>query len=223
MTIALDHVFICCDPAGPQATALLDIGLVEGSGNVHLGQGTSNRRFFFEGAFIELLWVSDAEEAQSALTAPTKLGSRWLGRKHGACPFGIAFSPAGDVVANPPFAAWAYEPKYLPPSKKIWFAQGTTLHEPELFYLAWPHPQASVAAQTKHHPNGLVRLLSASVGLLAGTPLSQAALAVQHAGLLNFYTADQYELRLLFESRQPVVFDLRPTLPLVLSTAEKTS
>jgi hypothetical protein len=89
MTIALDHVFIFCDECGPEAESLLGIGLIEGSRNVHPGQGTSNRRFFFRGGFLELLWVSNPEEAQSSLTAPTKLWPRWAARKQGACPFGM--------------------------------------------------------------------------------------------------------------------------------------
>lgn len=102
---------------GPEAEALMDIGLLEGTRNTHPGQGTANRRFFFDGAFIELLWVSNPVEAQSPLTAPTKLGARWAGRKHGLCPFGIAFSPTAAEVPEPPFSAWAYRPQYLPPSK----------------------------------------------------------------------------------------------------------
>lgn len=219
MTVALDHVFICCDPGGPEAESLLSIGLVEGSGNVHPGQGTANRRFFFDGGFLELLWVRDAAEAQSPLTAPTKLLDRWAARKQGNCPFGIAFRPAGETVTTPPFATWAYRPKYLPPDKQILFAQHTTLQEPELFYLAWADPQKSSATQPRDHPNGLVRLLSASVGLPANTSLSASSTSAQAAGVLGYHTADRYELRLLFSGKVPVVFDLSPSLPLVLAAA----
>jgi hypothetical protein len=217
MTIALDHVFICCDECGPEAESLLGIGLIEGSRNVHPGQGTSNRRFFFRGGFLELLWVSNPEEAQSSLTAPTKLWPRWAARKQGACPFGIAFSPPAAEVSEPPFSAWQYRPKYLPPTKSILFAEHTTLLEPELFYMGWSNPSASAASQPKEHANGLLRLLAASVGIPSGTPLSASSLAVQSAGLLRYYTASQYELTLSFESTQAVTFDLRPTLPLVIS------
>lgn len=217
MTIALDHVFICCDERGPEAESLLGIGLIEGSRNVHPGQGTSNRRFFFCGGFLELLWVSNPEEAQSSLTAPTKLWPRWAARKQGACPFGIAFSPTAAEVPEPPFSAWQYRPKYLPPTKSILFAEHTTLLEPELFYMGWSNPSASAASQPQEHANGLLRLLAASVGIPAGTPLSASSLAVQSAGLLRYYTASQYELTLSFESTQAVTFDLRPTLPLVMS------
>ena len=52
---------------------LLAAGLAEGSPNTHPGQGTANRRFFFESGFLELLYVHDELEAQSDLSAPTQL------------------------------------------------------------------------------------------------------------------------------------------------------
>ena len=145
MAVQLDHVFICCDVGAPEAQALLKLGLIEGARNTHPGQGTANRRFFFKGGFIELLWVANPAEAQSELAAPTRLWPRWAGRRSGSCPFGIAFSPAGAQVVPPPFETWDYRPGYLPAGKSIRFARATPLQEPELFYLAWPNTRAPSA------------------------------------------------------------------------------
>ena len=46
MSLELDHVFVNTAPGAPEADQLLSFGLVEGSSNVHPGQGTANRRFF---------------------------------------------------------------------------------------------------------------------------------------------------------------------------------
>lgn len=46
MTIELEHFFIRVRPAAPEADILAAMGLVEGTPNVHPGQGTANRRFF---------------------------------------------------------------------------------------------------------------------------------------------------------------------------------
>jgi hypothetical protein len=43
-------------------------------------QGTANLRFAFANAMIELLWVSDAREAQSECPPRTLLWERWYGR-----------------------------------------------------------------------------------------------------------------------------------------------
>jgi hypothetical protein len=58
----LDHIYCLC-PAEAEvaARALARIGLTEGSRNSHPGQGTACRRFFFENAYLELLWVSDPD------------------------------------------------------------------------------------------------------------------------------------------------------------------
>jgi hypothetical protein len=216
MLIELDHVFICCEVGAPEAQALLDIGLLEGSSNIHPGQGTANRRFFFEGGFLELLWISDADEAQSPLTTRTKLWQRWMTRQQGYCPFGVAFRPMGETVSAPPFTTWTYCPTYLPVTKQILFADQTTLLEPELFYLAWLSPQQSSVAQPKNHPIGSLRLLSASIGIPNNTPLSQASINVQAAGLLSFHQSSKYELLLSFANTEPFVFDLSPSLQLKL-------
>ena len=72
----LDHVFVMCDVGAPEAAALHALGLREGSPNTHPGQGTACRRFFFGNAYLELVWVTDAAEAQApARRADTPLGS----------------------------------------------------------------------------------------------------------------------------------------------------
>jgi hypothetical protein len=224
MTISLDHVFICTAENAPEAEALLAMGLVEGSCNVHPGQGTANRRFFFEGGFIELLWVANLVEAQSVLTAPTRLWDRWSGSVNSQntrqdaqiCPFGIGFSANGDVAAPPPFESWSYHPRYLPADKSILFAKDTPLTEPELFYLSWPNPQTSSAAQPKQHKAPLQRMLSVSVGMPSVANLSAAAMQAMSAGLLKFHTSAAYELVIAFQASEAVTLDLRPSMGLVL-------
>jgi hypothetical protein len=61
----IDHVLIFASIGAPEAERLIAFGLTEGSPNRHPGQGTANRRFFFDNATLELLWVENPEEAQS--------------------------------------------------------------------------------------------------------------------------------------------------------------
>jgi hypothetical protein len=77
MPVELDHVFICVSQGAPEADYLTHFGLIEGAANVHPGQGTANRRFFFRNAMLELLWVENPDEARNAQTAPTMLWERW--------------------------------------------------------------------------------------------------------------------------------------------------
>ena len=148
---AVDHVFVCCAEGAPEADRLTRLGLAEGSSNTHPGQGTASRRFFFENAYLELFWVTDAREAQSELAAPTRLWSRWSQRGAGASPFAIILRPGDDEDAPPPFPSWAYHPPYLPPHLAIHLAEGTPLSEPAFFYLGFARGAAHMQAQPRAH------------------------------------------------------------------------
>ena len=210
----LDHVFICCDVGAPEADALRRIGFVEGSPNVHPGQGTANRRFFFEVGFLELLWVADPTEAQSAQTAPTRLWPRWLARDGGACPFGAVFAASSDRGESPPFDAWDYRPSYLPAGRSLRFAVATTLSEPELVYMPWQSPARS--SQPTRHAPPFSTLRAASFGIPSDAALSPSALAARAAGLVDFYPSTLFELTLELDAARECRVDLRPTLSLIL-------
>jgi len=59
MALALDHIFVVTSSGAPQADHLSGIGLIEGTSNVHSGQGTANRRFFLDNFTVELLYVNN--------------------------------------------------------------------------------------------------------------------------------------------------------------------
>lgn len=199
----------------PEAQALLDAGLVEGSGNVHPGQGTSNRRFFFERGFLELLWVHDESEATSTRTRPTRLWERWSKRAGQANPFGICFSPRSEVDHCLPFASWAYEPVYLPKGKRINFAQEAALSEPELVALSWPQLPAAAASQPRAHKLPLSSMLEVSVGLPDTKDLSEPMRAARDSGLLKLHRSARPELVVEFSSSHSIDLHL-PSLAITL-------
>lgn len=43
----IDHLFIASQPGAPEIEEVLALGFLEGTPNVHPGQGTANRRIFF--------------------------------------------------------------------------------------------------------------------------------------------------------------------------------
>src|SRR5215204_3763098 len=120
MRFELDHFFVCTDLDAPEAAQLVSIGLTEGHSRVHSGQGTANRCFLFQNAYMELIWVHDHDEARSAVTQRTRLSQRWMGRASGACPFGVCLRPAdASIGSDVPFATWDYLPRYLATSSPI--------------------------------------------------------------------------------------------------------
>src|SRR5580692_4398006 len=183
MPLAVDHAFICCAHQAPEGDALLRAGFVEGSGNTHLGQGTANRRFFFENFMLELLWVADPTEAMSAQTLPTRLWERWSKRATGTSPFGIVFRASGEDLAAP-FPTWAYYPSYLPAGLAIQIAEGTGLHEPELFYLPFLKVRGIRASEPLNHAVPIRRLRGLRVGVQKLRELSAAARVIEEQGLM---------------------------------------
>jgi len=214
MSFAFDHVFVMCAEGAPEGEALLRAGLREGSPNTHPGQGTACRRFFFRNAYLELLWVRDAAEAQSDATRATRLWERWHGRADECCPFGIAFRPVAGAVAAP-FETWAYHPQYLPSHLSIDLARGTPLAEPELFYLDFAR-SPDIRTQPIEHAIPCDVLQEVRIDLRGAAPLSAAARIVEAAGGVTYRDADRWHLELVFNAASPRVLDFGPDLPISL-------
>ena len=70
MAFELNHIFICASIGAGEADLRIAFGLTEGTPNVHQGQRTARRRFFFRNAYLELLWVENSVEAQVPLDPP---------------------------------------------------------------------------------------------------------------------------------------------------------
>jgi hypothetical protein len=211
---ALDHVILFCAAGAPEAELLRARGFTEGSRNVHTGQGTANRRFFFESVFIELLWVNDAAEAQSEIVRPTGLWDRWQ-RLDGSCPLALVFRPNGASAEEPPFPTWPYFPPYLPEGMAIEVGAGVRPAEPLLFYLPF------VRSRVDPHPEPIVHeaAIRDITGVLLTIPdTSSMSVALQQivaAGLMHVRSGAEYLLELQFVGDRTTALDLRPDLPLV--------
>ena len=204
MALHVHHVFVCTSVGAPEAQDLLDAGLVEGSPNTHPGQGTANRRFFFESGFLELLWVHDEREAQSTLAAPTRLWDRWAERRRTANPFGICFSSTDAADSVLPFASWAYRPDYFADERYILLADGLSLSEPEVFVLSWPQGQSSPQTEPTSHPLGFCEMRSVSIGLPEPTLISSSLRAIRDAGLVKVHHSATPGLVIEFTSQKEV-------------------
>jgi hypothetical protein len=212
----IDHVFICCSVGGTEAEALTRVGLKEGSANTHPGQGTACRRFFFSNAYLELGWVSDPLQAQAQDVLPTRLWERWSKRGEAACPYGIVLRPVDDAVdAQAPFESWSYRPQYMPPGFAIDVARETPICGPEFFYFGFQWGRARNGQEPVDHELPIKSLTGVTVWRPAGGG-SEAASALQTAGLVAFHDANDYLLELQFDEASRGRADLRPALPLTL-------
>ena len=218
----LDHLFICSAIDAPEATQLINLGLIEGTSRTHPGQGTANRRFFFHNLMLELLWVHNPDEAQAEDIRQTHLWERWDGRDRRACPFGICLRPAASPpppLERLPFPTWHYRPPYLPPSLSIPVATNAdVLTEPMMFYLPFAqrqdiHPEGKM--QPLQHPIGLREVTQVTLISPHADSPSDELQALVESGLVQLQLGSAYQLILNFdEASQGNELSLQPTLPL---------
>jgi hypothetical protein len=107
--LELDHLFCFVDPTDGWADRLAEAGWLLDPGAVHAGQGTRNRRLFWPEQYLELLWVTDADEAARN---PLRLDRRadWI--RTGASPFGIGLR--GQVPGELADDYWLYADLGIP-------------------------------------------------------------------------------------------------------------
>ncbi len=213
MRIELDHLFVCTAPGAPEAEKLVQFGLHEGPPSQHAGQGTANRRFAFANAMIELLWVSDAREAQSQSTRRTLLWERWSGREDNASPFGICLRPVDSQDTGPPFPAWEYRPAYL--SDPLFMHIGEVgIEEPMWVYLGFMR-RVHREQRFIEHPLGIREI----TGLTLTTPVplrSNLSQKIVESGILATRAGTTSLLEIEFDgNRRKEYMDFRPHLPLV--------
>lgn len=227
-----DHLFLCVPPKAQDADLLISAGFTEGTANRHPGQGTANRRFFFDNAFIELLYVEEIDELQSPLTKPLRLDERLHRTEAGISPFGLCFRPTDEAdVANgiAPFAGWRYKPGYLPAHLHIDVADAP-LEEPMWFYLSFgerPDTAERARQENRVHKNGVSEITSVNVSGYPLTELSDAAKAIvqcsRDPAVMIGNDLDgsagknrDHLVELVFDHhKQKQIRDFRPQLPLV--------
>jgi len=206
----IDHAFVCTAAGAPAAGRLIDFGLAEGAPNRHPGQGTANRRFFFDNFMLEFLWVENPEEAQSAQTCRTRLWERWSAPGGAVCPFGFILAPAAEAEEACPFRSWRYAPPTMP-GLDLAIAADTDLGEPMWCYMQAVRPRPPVS-----HPAGLRALTALRLaGPAPGRTSVTTAMARQN--VISLVARDAYSLELEFDcAQQKSRADFRPALPLIL-------
>jgi hypothetical protein len=217
----LDHIMIFCDFGAPECGALIEQGFHEGPGNSHPGQGTANRRFFFPNVYLEMLWIENRVEAQSAESRPTGLWDRWQ-RRAAACPFGLVFRP-GPLSPTTPPSSWTYVPRYFPPGFSIEVARDIPDNEPLLFYLPFARP--ALVENVAPAP-GKVQIgpVSATTLHLPDTgSLSPALSALVAAGVVAVEPGREILMDIHHQRSSSEIIDLRPTLPLRFLPVERRS
>jgi hypothetical protein len=218
MPFELDHLYILATPGAPEAERLIALGLTEGSPNVHPGQGTANRRFYFDNAMLELIFVTDEAEARSAAVALTRLWERSRWRQTAVSPIGLCLRTTEQ--APPPFPVYDYQPAYLPSGGAIPIARGTLAVEPMVFinpYGIRPDSYPPERREPLEHALGVHAISAVQITSAGCEPPSDPLYFAQRQGIVTYSNGAGHLLELTFDDGTcGGQADLRPELPLVL-------
>lgn len=156
----IDHIFIFSNDKGLVVDDLIVFGLREGSSRVHPNQGTTNRKFYFDNFFLEILWVSDFDEINSDLIRNTGLTTRAYGYHDKYSPFGLCLEKCketDELFKN----SLTYQPTYFPDGKMIEFIDIDTVPSlPWIFRLPFTSKKDN-NTEPKDHGNGICFLSKA--------------------------------------------------------------
>ncbi len=159
----IDHIFIFTNDNGKIADELVRFGLTEGSSRVHVGQGTTNRKFYFYNFFLEILWVHNEEELKSEITKPTGLWRR-AAPNSTTSPFGLCIVNT-DETERLFEKAMKYQPSYFPVGLRIdVLSNEQNLNLPWTFRLPFKGHKKNETEPTEHK-NGIRRLTKVEFGI----------------------------------------------------------
>ncbi|MFC4263854.1 VOC family protein [Ferruginibacter yonginensis] len=194
----VDHIFIFTNDNGKVADELVQFGLTEGSSRVHIGQGTTNRKFYFENFFLEILWVHNEEELKSDKTKPTGLWQRADFNSNNS-PFGLCIVNT-DEIENLFKNSFKYQPEYFPIGLNIDIIKNEqNLNLPWTFRLPFKG-QKKNETEPIEHKYGLKKLTSIEFGVS------------------NFDKADEFIQQ--FSGQKNITFSLSSTNNLTLTFDE---
>jgi hypothetical protein len=167
---------------------------------------------------LELLWLEDAEAAQSEQTRCTKLFERCSVEGPDASPFGIILRPASQPAEDWPFRSWEYRPKTMP-GLVLQIADDSELNEPMWCYMEGGRAPAEAPPERRQpldHPAGLRELTRVH---LVCPPLAANCVtrAMADKNLITLATGPEHLVELEFDDGlSGSSIDFRPGLPLVL-------
>jgi len=194
------------------ADLLVSLGMQEGTRNIHEGQGTSNRRFFFANCALELLWVHDSVEANNGPGRDMLLSKRSV--ESTASPFGIILQRTDNSIIEIPFNGWNYQPDYFSPPRAFHIGENSNkLVEPLCIYAPFIEPDNS----TQTPDEGIFKFISSIRVYTPSDPLSDVLLIANSADRLSIEQGPQHLIEITFDDHKSKCSkDLRPDIPLII-------
>jgi hypothetical protein len=196
----IDHIFIFTNDNGKIADELVRFGLTEGSSRVHVGQGTTNRKFYFDNFFLEILWVHNEEELKSDTTKPTGLWQRAdLNSTNSS--FGLCIVNT-DETESLFEKAFKYQPAYFPVGLSIDILRNEqNLNLPWTFRLPFKGQKKNETEPTEHK-NGLRNLTKVEFGIKSYNENDEFIKQFVRQDKIKFTFSETNDLTLTFDNNK---------------------
>jgi hypothetical protein len=227
--LEVDHLQIYTGVGLPNIVALQGLGLNNANQIVrHEAQGTASTLFFFENAYLEMIWIED-EIAFRYYSTQTRMNllerSQW--RQTGASPFAVGLRPK---VSNH-FQSESFMNDHISTESgyqetKINFSAENlvAIQEPMCFTI--PHHIALTnwldSSNENHqqfitHPLGVKRLTGVKIKINTHLALTNAVSLLKDDGIITIERGEAPLLELTFDGNvKNKVVDSRPILPIQL-------
>jgi hypothetical protein len=202
----VDHLFVFTGQPVAAAELLQAFGLTEGSPNVHPSQGTSCRRFFFENAYLELVWISNEADIKSPAVQRTQFWERSQYKDTNFSPFGICFRQPHTKEFLLLFEeSWHYTPPYLSANHYANIADNQHfLSEPMLFEMPFfglkPADYPQEKKQPLVHQKGFCKLTKVILTMPAFESISVAFKKVLAESIVEMVPGNSYQATLEFDN-----------------------
>jgi hypothetical protein len=200
----VDHLFVFTDRVQEAAARLSSFGLSEGTPNTHPGQGTACRRFYFQNAYLELVWVSSEVEIQSPAIQRTRFWQRSRSMQTGYSPFGICVRRTKPTERTLFEESWHYAPSFFPAGHYASIARNEAFPaEPMLFEVPLhqrkPLDYPFERQQPLLHPAGFRQITSLALTMPTAEPLSDSLQQVIQHGSVRVVQGASYHATIEFD------------------------
>ncbi len=237
--IEIDHLNIWVTNPKKAKEKLVDIGFTsvpDSLSEIHHGQGTAGRYFYFLNGYLELIFVYDYAEfgKNNEINKNLDFPERAKFNQNGAAPFSIALKLNDYSVEKIPFKTVKYHQNWMESNANIYAAKNSkkNINEPSIFVI-YPEIKSGTFESLSElenfptdndywkaffkHPNGakkITNIIITSTDLDLKTETIEAVNNIENIEIKN---GSKHSMELYFDNNiQKKSFDLRPELPLII-------
>lgn len=188
----IDHIFIFSNQ-GNETEELIEFGLTEGSGRVHKGIGTVNRRIFFDNFYLEILWVENKDEAGSIEEIGILERSNFKNSQYSRFGLCLNNTPETDQIFE---NAIQWKPEFLPGNSHVDILTNDRM--PWIF--RFPKNRDKKTSEIRHHKNGIKKLTKA-IFYVSKTGFENELREIEKSSFIEFKDSPKNSLYLEFDDK----------------------